>query len=126
MPIRPSCVTVGCSSPKDMAINTYESARGTTYGLIDAEPDETLDAVKAATAEYHVTIYEVDPQQDPAGYTVRAEEEDGRNIKITIKQHAPGVTRLAVRVGFFGDSKKNDVLYERIAERLGLEPKPAD
>lgn len=113
----------GCSSPADLALDTYEYANGTTSGLIQATPEETLDAVKAATAEYRVTIYEVDKSNDPRTYKVKAEEEDGTNVTITIKQYADDVTRLSVKVGFLGDEAKNDVLYERIAERLGLEPK---
>lgn len=120
------CGTIGCSSPPDLVINTYEYANGTTSGLIQADPEETLDAVKAATADVHVTIYDIQKSDDPRTYKVLAEEEDGRNITITIKQNAPDVTRLSVKVGFLGDKKKNDVLFERIADRLGLEPKALD
>lgn len=60
--------------------------------------------------------------RDEAGSTSARNEAtlaDGTKIKITMETDGPSVTRVSMRIGFWGDSDRTAYFFEKLDKRLG-------
>jgi hypothetical protein len=115
------CATVAPSPERLLSTET-------TYGVGRAIQDFALppgkvgEAISEAMTDLKMTA--IEPGRDGAVYKIQAKTADHRSVMITMRPHQ-GQTRVACRIGLFGDELMSKALLERTGIRLGTLPPAA-
>jgi hypothetical protein len=116
--------TIGCATTAP-TIDTESSLAGPSYstGRAFQAYASTPGAVANATAESmeDLKMTSIRRGRDGAAFQIEAKTLDKRTVTVTIKPHQD-LTRLACRIGWFGDEPLSKALLERIGVRLGTLP----
>ncbi len=95
---------------------------GRAVGVLSKEPAEVLSVLGDALADLQMT--ETKRSRDGLDFKVNARTTDDRSVLVTVKPQQ-GNTRVACRVGWFGDEPLSLALIERLGVRLGTLPPAA-
>src|SRR5690554_2967731 len=83
--------------------------RGDTVGNIESAPQQVIDAARQTFASQNIHVSS--EQADDDKIVLKGVTRDDRNITVTARQRAEGLTRLSVRVGVFGDREVSGRLF---------------
>jgi hypothetical protein len=103
--------------PQSSLTSTY--AGGRSIQDFARSPSELGATVAEAMADLKMTSLE--RARDGLVYKISAKTADSRSVLVTMRPHQ-GLTRLACRVGLFGDEPLSKALLQRVGIRLGTLP----
>lgn len=108
----------GCVSQTEAggAADGVSYAGGNTEGVVQAGPEQVIEATRAAMGELGIHVTQIragDEQTQLRGRTASNE-----TVRITVAPEGEGASRLWVRVGTLGDQAVSRQIYNRIANRL--------
>jgi hypothetical protein len=112
------CATVAPSvEPESSLSSTYSGGRcmqdfARSPGEIGAAVSEAMEDLKMTSQQRG---------RDGSVYKISATTADNRSVLVTMRPHQ-GLTRLACRIGLFGDEPLSRALIERVGIRLGTLP----
>jgi hypothetical protein len=119
-------VQAGCATvpPSPERLVSTETSYGGGRAIQDyaLAPGKVGDALREAMTDLKMTG--IESGRDGAVYKVQAKTPDNRAVMATLRPHQ-GETRVAVRVGWFGDEPLSKALLERTGVRLGTRPPAA-
>ncbi len=95
---------------------------GRGVGELARPPAEVLGVLGDALQDLKIT--ETSRARDGLDFRINARTEDDRSVQVTVKPQK-GNTRVACRVGWFGDEPLSLAVIERIGVRLGTRPPAA-
>ena len=91
---------------------------GSTFNKpFPANPEQVTEAAKAAVDELKLILISSESTEMDGKIVARTAQD--RRVDITIEKEAEDVSRVHVRVGFFGDEDVSMTILEGIAEKLG-------
>jgi Protein of unknown function (DUF3568) len=115
------CATVAPSPERLVSTDTSFSA-GRAVQDFGFPPGKVGAGVSDAMADLKMTS--IEPGRDGAVYKIQAKTADKRTVMVTLRPHQTQ-TRVACRIGPFGDEPLSRALLERTGVRLGTLPPAA-
>ena len=115
------CVAVAAAGA---AGATTAYVRGNTEGLIEASPERILNATREVFEDMQFQITSSSHEgaaaasEDVRRWQLKAKSDAGESVKVTVERRAPQVSKVWVRVGFFGDDQFSRTIFDRIRARL--------
>jgi hypothetical protein len=94
----------------------YQYANSEMNVVVSAGVDRTWRATLAATETLHLSVKE-QRKDSTTGY-IRAWEYDNTEVRIVIQRRSGEFTRVAVRVGLFGDEARSRAIIDTIRQNL--------
>ncbi|MBL9031416.1 MAG: DUF3568 family protein [Phycisphaerae bacterium] len=119
-----------CATPVVVATASVSALQAGTAAYIDgqlqaahaANLDEAFAAAQAALAELRFTITSAKLRSNSA--LIVATESDGHSLGVTLTRRTPGVTKVAIRVGLFGDQAVSRLILSHYQMHLPPAPHP--
>lgn len=87
-------------------------------GTVEASAEEVIASTKAVFAEMKIEPSSEKVDEPRKKWEIKGKDESGRDVEVDIRQIAPEVSEVSVRVGMLGDRNSSATIYDRIASRL--------
>ena len=120
----------GCASVRPFSVASmndvptdYSYVAGRATQTFTGTPVTVQPAVLAALEDLRFSG--VKQHNDGSALVLEGTTADDRGAGVTLKPHAGGTTRLAARIGLFGDEPLSRAFMDRVAIRLGALPPAA-
>ncbi len=124
-----SLLTSGCMTTnprlepgKEPSTNSTVYSNGSAVGDLPREPGAVMAVVAEALGDLQMT--ELKRSRDGLSYLVEAQTKDGRAVRVAVRPHQ-NESRVACRVGLFGDQPLSSAVIERVGIRVGALPPAA-
>ncbi|MFO7594736.1 MAG: DUF3568 domain-containing protein [Desulfocurvibacter africanus] len=98
------------------AAGTYVYTEGRLQQQYDANLDQAFQASLAGAGDAGLKVTE--QNKEVAEASIRAEQQDGSPVWITLESLGQNKTQVSVRVGYTGDEQASRRIQEAIAKRL--------
>lgn len=99
---------VGCQTTRQVT--------GTRFEHFSANPDQVVEAAKAAAEELQLQM--ITATSSKVDGKLSAQTAQGKTVTIEVNREAEGVSKVAVKVGALGDEAVTNALLEKTRARL--------
>jgi hypothetical protein len=106
----------GCIAAAAVGAGTAAYVMGKMQGTEAKDIDTVYNAAEKAAEQLKLNITE--RTHDKMSGEIIAWDSQDKKITIKLKAATENVTDIAIRVGFFGDETKSQLIYEKIRENL--------
>jgi len=108
----PGCLLFVAGAAAGVAVGGYAYADGKLTANMDATPDQIAAAIPLAASDLKLTVISVNAAE------ATARTADDTSVKIYIKPLTPKTSRVAIRVGTFGDENLSQAIFQAIKSHV--------
>lgn len=101
-----------------VGVGTYRYIEGSVEALYPLSYNSAWDATNTALANLYISVS--NSINEGVQGTIEGVRKDGRGVTISLKDEGKDITKIRIRVGFFGSRQDAERIHEEIKAVAGL------